>query len=960
MKKLITLLVLGLFAQMSMGQTISLNMDGDDIFVLKQINDDRELMRGKQSDILLHPNEQKGEVTVERKLGNGFERLTYPYDEFADGDNGNAPFSSVLDVVAWGNGRIAKTRGDAGAGAGITAITSADGTVAVLNDGAGNIDLSADKYFKGIVPAGNYDFTAFPAPTTGNAYIDSAPTDIKAGTTFIATGDGSFTLDPNANPFLVYEFTEGDLITVVEDAANFANAKLNVNENKSGSTATDLKIFLDDWTISNVEEPKQLIVDGQQVVRLEDASNGWGYYNIFGNVPTTTEQYTRIKLARQVGATNNFMLRVGLPSNVHDLQINLDDGSAFLNTINSVAPAEIVSSYVDEHSIEIITKWQPQSNYESWTLQPTSGSNIEQGYGDLIELDLNYDTAFGINSNNGAGFGITNVPLDDDAAGIANPVSIGANTSYTSTGDRVTATTTSKEYDDITLVKGKYRIGVFSGGNNTVESHRLDITLSGFNNKQDNQPLLGDHIRQVFDWTPNAANVRNGYFKITDDKDSSVHLEQPSIVDGTTKEFYVFGQSYAGDTQTTQDLQIGLNILVTALDGKISFELGGESKFLNPATPDTFADLKYNDLVTNGGPAYMKESQFNFFFRDLKIQTTGFPSLSSIDVRRLEINNDLSIGDTYYNTDRNWLQTYVGNSTNDESIWPWKRLGLSEVPNKPTFYGDVTQANAAGPQYINVGKYTFTESGTYTIKHNVTTNTGTNAFSITTSLPTQANPTVDVVYTSEANRVVAPSSEETYTDVVLEAGVEYYFSVWSGGGSTSFDHLLEVIDYVSADSSTSDLYKLLNQWTKSSNAGAAVSIVEGFDVRGSYVDIIGNTGNWGFLLQNDYLPINQGMNVEIVWDIMPTATSTSAFRIAGTGVRDVVFNNVDGTLTRTDAGIITTNTILDEFTSKTTIAIDAWSAATSMCIYGDYGVNGGTASNGGVTGFFRVRKISFY
>jgi len=404
-------------------------------------------------------------------------------------------------------------------------------------------------------------------------------------------------------------------------------------------------------------------------------------------------------------------------------------------------------------------------------------------------------TVFGINATNGAGFGITTIPLDDDAAGIANPFSIGDSTSYTSTGDRVNATTTSKEYD-VALKKGKYHIGVFSGGTNTVESHRLDIILSGFNNDQDNQPLDGNHTRQVFDWSPNSANVRNGYFKITDNKNSSTHLDQLTINNNSTKEFFVFGQSYVNDSQTTQDLQIGLNVIVTCTDGKISYELGADSKFLNSATPATFEDLKYIDLVSSGGPAYMKESQFNFFFRDLRIENTGFPSLDALSIRQLEIDGDLKNGDTYYNTDRGWLQTYVGNPTNDDHIWPWKILGKDDVPNRPIFYGDVTQSNAVGPQYIIVGEYNFTQPGTYTVMHDLINNTGTNGFAITTSEPTQANPTVDVVYTSEANRVVAPSSQEIYTDVVLDGGVDYYFSAWSGGGSTSYDHYLEVIDCV--------------------------------------------------------------------------------------------------------------------------------------------------------------------
>ena len=83
--------------------------------------------------------------------------------------------------------------------------------------------------YQGLIQSGSYDFTLFPAPTTGNAYIDSSPTDILAGTRFIAAGDITITTHPAANPPTVYEIKDGDTVTVVEDSSNWPNAVLNIN-----------------------------------------------------------------------------------------------------------------------------------------------------------------------------------------------------------------------------------------------------------------------------------------------------------------------------------------------------------------------------------------------------------------------------------------------------------------------------------------------------------------------------------------------------------------------------------------------------------------------------------------------------------------------------------------------------------------------------------------------------------
>jgi hypothetical protein len=91
-----------------------------------------------------------------------------------------------------------------------------------------------------------------------------------------------------------------------------------------------------------------------------------------------------------------------------------------------------------------------------------------------------------------------------------------------------------------------------------------------------------------------------------------------------------------------------------------------------------------------------------------------------------------------------------------------------------------------------VGSFVPAVKGDYTIKHSAGNNTGTNAFSINTAPATQLGETAGLVYTSDGDRLQAADSEKTYTDVTLEAGVRYYFSVWSGGGSNALWHFLEV------------------------------------------------------------------------------------------------------------------------------------------------------------------------
>ena len=150
-----------------------------------------------------------------------------------------------------------------------------------------------DPLFKGEIAAGTYDFTNFPAPTTGNAFIDGGGA-VEAGTNFIATGDGSFILLPvGGGASLTYDFTEGDEITVTEDAASFSVAVLNVNEDTGGvaEELSDIRSQLGNWTIGQAEPLVSSNFGGYPSVILEDARTGsFSTMTLAGNSPLINNQ----------------------------------------------------------------------------------------------------------------------------------------------------------------------------------------------------------------------------------------------------------------------------------------------------------------------------------------------------------------------------------------------------------------------------------------------------------------------------------------------------------------------------------------------------------------------------------------------------------------------------------------------------------------------------------------------
>jgi|GEM_PF-5735991 len=132
----------------------------------------------------------------------------------------------------------------------------------------------------------------------------------------------------------------------------------------------------------------------------------------------------------------------------------------------------------------------------------------------------------------------------------------------------------------------------------------------------DNQPLLTDHTEQVFEWqnASNPINLRNGFFKLTDDPTSAVHSERVSMEDNTTKRFYLFGPGSDGSNQTFTNFSVGAAIDVTATNGNLSYTVT-QSNFLNHGSDAQpfYAGLTFGDIVSGGGPVILTQEQFEFY-----------------------------------------------------------------------------------------------------------------------------------------------------------------------------------------------------------------------------------------------------------------------------------------------------------------------------------------------------------
>lgn len=184
---------------------------------------------------------------------------------------------------------------------------------------------------------------------------------------------------------------------------------------------------------------------------------------------------------------------------------------------------------------------------------------------------------------------------------------------------------------DVDLVEGDIiQLTGFASSAQTVNRARLTITELNATNVvggsiasstiYTNQPLNSDaHTKQVFDWAPNSNNVRNGYFKVTDDTTSAEHKRTIYLREGETKSIYIMGPSLLDATTSYSNLILGNEIEVSVVNGEVVYQnadAASASRFISTTTPVAdFAAHAWDDFDSNGGPSAMTQAQFDEFIK---------------------------------------------------------------------------------------------------------------------------------------------------------------------------------------------------------------------------------------------------------------------------------------------------------------------------------------------------------
>ena len=297
-------------------------------------------------------------------------------------------------------------------------LTIVENNFGLLFDGLA-ISTKTDTLYQGVISGAAYDFTVFPPPTTGNDFIDSSPTDISGGTHFIADGNGSFQLFGDGGAFVTYPFSDGDLITILNNAANFPNAVLNVNQ-----AINDITQQISGWSLLNGALPP--VSDNRYnspVAVLEDPGAGAASYSLvrddaFENNAVDATRTFRIRVARNLP---------DIASTLATRFFGLNNSLLFIDPILGTASAEanvtILSTSVSDASIEVVFR----ANADTWTslrLHPvwgnsgsTASTNALTGKQYLIAMDIDHVVADSVQVNNAIGLMTTQIEdpaLNDD------------------------------------------------------------------------------------------------------------------------------------------------------------------------------------------------------------------------------------------------------------------------------------------------------------------------------------------------------------------------------------------------------------------------------------------------------------------------------------------------------------------------------------------------------------------
>ena len=105
---------------------------------------------------------------------------------------------------------------------------------------------------------------------------------------------------------------------------------------------------------------------------------------------------------------------------------------------------------------------------------------IEIGFPQVVTI-IHEGVGLAGGGDGAAGFGISSTPFPPETNGVVVRTSVVDAGIFSSTDNRITATTPEIVYENILLQPGTYYLGVFSGGNASAQNHNLTIVRSRFN-----------------------------------------------------------------------------------------------------------------------------------------------------------------------------------------------------------------------------------------------------------------------------------------------------------------------------------------------------------------------------------------------------------------------------------------------------------------------------------------------
>jgi len=168
-----------------------------------------------------------------------------------------------------------------------------------------------------------------------------------------------------------------------------------------------------------------------------------------------------------------------------------------------------------------------------------------------------------------------------------------------------------------------------------------------------------------------------------------------------------------------------------------------------------------------------------------------------------------------------------------------------------------------------------------------------------------------------------------------------------------------VTGWLLVSSDTSDIYKQMSSWTRSSNSGAIIDApIASIAAGRPSVIVQDNTNNWQFYLLTSNLPLGQDRVVKIVWRRDSSQTNTAALRVGVVGgSRDLVFAKDTGDVKALHSEMeIISNDISEEIVT-TVVKFPANTAWTHWQLYPAYSVDLDTGSTANQQGSFEIIEL---